>query len=36
MMFALWPQVIFLRRSRREYSKANFAMRVEAFSVMIF
>ncbi len=36
MMFALWTTVTFLRDSLLACSKANRAMRVEAFSVMIF
>ena len=36
MMLALWMAWIFLRLNLRAYSKANLAMRVEAFSVMIF
>ena len=36
MMLALWMQWIRLRLFLRAYSKAKRAMRVEAFSVMIF
>ena len=35
MMLALWMAWIFCRLNLRAYSKANCAMRVEAFSVMI-
>ena len=35
-MLALWIAVTFLRPALRAYSNANRAMRVDAFSVMIF
>ena len=36
MMFALWIAVTFLRPCLRACSNANCAIRVDAFSVMIF